>query len=678
MIVYQSTKSGFLDAAFRHDIETVVLDAFRERVGHGVSNGEILSWKESLLAMAKVLHDDAIPDDCGVAIEFGIPQTSKRIDMLLSGTDGAGRHNLLIVELKQWETAKRTDMDGVVRTRFAHGEAATSHPSYQSWSYAELLRNFNETVDADDVPLQPCAYLHNCVDGGDLLHESYDFYVQRAPLFLRGDAERAKLRAFIARHVKRGDRGALIYRIEHGRIRPSRRLMDALAGTMAGKREFVLIDEQKVVYETALAKADEALRGHGPTAAAAGKSGSAAAGGAAAAAGSDADTAASRPARKQVVIVDGGPGTGKSVVAVNLLASLISRGRNARYVSKNRAPRQVIEYTLAGVLHRSRISALFGGSGSFYDAPPDEFDVLVVDEAHRLNEKSGLFSNKGEHQVSEIIRASRCSIFFIDEDQRVTWKDVGRGEDIEARARREGAEVTRLRLESQFRCSGSDGYLAWLDGALGIRTTANPTLDTRDYDFRVYDDPHALRRDIERLNAPANRARMVAGYCWDWKSRAKPDAVDVVIPEHGFGMRWNLASDEGLWITAKDSVKEIGCIHTCQGLEVDYVGVIVGPDLIVRSGEVLTQPEKRSKQDQSIKGWKAAAKRDPAGARAKVDAIVRNTYRTLMTRGMKGCYVYCVDAETARYFRSRLTGADSTPRQLRAAEAPAGYEDPRS
>jgi uncharacterized protein len=149
----------------------------------------------------------------------------------------------------------------------------------------------------------------------------------------------------------------------------------------------------------------------------------------------------------------------------------------------------------------------------------------------------------------------------------------------------------------------------------------------------VYDDPHALRREIERLNAPANRARMVAGYCWDWKSKTKPDEVDVTIPEHGFGMRWNLASDEGLWITAKDSVKEIGCIHTCQGLEVDYVGVIVGPDLIVRNGEVITRPEMRSRQDQSIKGYKAELKRDPEGARKKADAIVRNTYRTLMTRG---------------------------------------------
>lgn len=638
MIIYQSTKSSFLDDVFKRDIDSVILDAFKVRTGYGVSRQEVRSWKESLFAMAKVLNDDAIPPSCGVAVEYGIPQTSKRIDLLLSGRDEDGRENLLIIELKQWETAKRTLMDAVVRTRFARGEADCNHPSYQSWSYAELLRNFNETVDRESVPLQPCAYLHNCRDGGDLLDPFYAHYVQLAPVFLAGDQEREKLRAFIARHVRQGDRGELIYRIENGRIRPSRRLIDALAGMMAGKREFVLIDEQKVVFETALARAEDAQTG-----------------------------------RKQVVIVEGGPGTGKSVVAVNLLASLVARGRNARYVSKNRAPRQVIEHTLAGTLRRSRISALFGGSGSFIDSPPGSFDTLVVDEAHRLNEKSGLYGNQGEHQVSEIIRAARCTIFFIDEDQRVTWKDIGRQEDIAQRARLAGADVTTLRLESQFRCSGSDGYLAWLDDVLGIRRTANTMLDPTEYDFQVLDSPQEVRRLIEARNVPHNRARMVAGYCWDWKSKKNPDEMDVVIPEHGFGMQWNLASDEGLWITAPNSVLQIGCIHTCQGLEVDYIGVIIGPDLVVSNGEIVARPEKRSKQDQSIKGYKQALQNDSSGAVAKASDIIRNTYRTLMTRGMKGCYVYCTDQELSLHLRSRVVPVREAPVLREVAEASADY-----
>jgi uncharacterized protein len=567
-----------------------------------------------------VLNDPSVPDNCGIGIEYGIPQSSKRIDLLLSGRDETGRGNLLIVELKQWESARLTDMDGLVRTRFSDGEANTSHPSYQSWSYAELLRSFNETVDQDQVPLQPCAYLHNCQEGGDLLHSFYAHYLSLAPVFLGGDAERIKLRSFIARHVREGDKGELIYRVENGRIRPTRRLIDALQGMMAGKQEFVLVDEQKLVYETALACAQSAQQ-----------------------------------STKQVVIVEGGPGTGKSVVAVNLLAALNNLGRNVRYVSKNRAPRQVIEHTLAGVLRRTAISNLFSGSDSFYKAKPDDFDTLVVDEVHRLRAKSGIFANKGEHQVSEIIRAARCSIFFIDEDQRVTWQDVGRGEDIAERAREVGATVTMLKLESQFRCSGSDGYLAWLDDALGMRETANSTLDPREYDFRVLDSPQEVRDLIEQRNRVNNRARMVAGYCWDWKSQKQPNEMDVVIPEHGFSMQWNLASDEGLWITAPNSVKQIGCIHTCQGLEVDYIGVIVGPDAAMQDGAVRTVAEKRSRMDKSLHGYKKALAADSNKAREKADAIIRNTYRTLMTRGMKGCYVYCTDKGLAQHFRSRIS-----------------------
>jgi DUF2075 family protein len=214
--------------------------------------------------------------------------------------------------------------------------------------------------------------------------------------------------------------------------------------------------------------------------------------------------------------------------------------------------------------------------------------------------------------------------------------------------------VTHLKLESQFRCAGSDGYLAWLDQVLGIRDTANPNLDPDEFDFQVFDSPTEVRRLIEEKNRTANRARMVAGYCWDWKSKRDPNAFDVVLPDHEFAMQWNLAQDGGLWITAERSVEQIGCIHTCQGLEVDYIGVIVGPDLIVRNGEIVAQPEKRSRQDQSIKGYKKALATAPVETRAKADAIIKNTYRTLMTRGMKGCFVYFTDPATAAHFRARI------------------------
>jgi uncharacterized protein len=625
VIVYQNDKSGFLKDAFAKDIEDIILQAFRARTGRSVAISEVLSWKESLVALAKVLNDDAIPGDCGVAIEYGIPQTAKRIDFILSGQDGRRAEQLIIIELKQWQSARKTDRDAIVTTRFSHGERQVSHPSYQAWSYASLLKNFNEAVYEDDIALQPCAYLHNYVDDGVLTDGFYEHYVALAPLFLKGEAEREKLRQFIKQHVRYGDGRSMLYRIENGRIRPSKSLVESLTGMLAGRLEFVLVDDQKVVYETALSLA----------------------------------TVASAQS-KQVVIVEGGPGTGKSVVAVNLLVALTGRRLVAKYVTKNAAPRAVFESVLAGTHRKSQISNLFTGSGSFTDTHANTFDALIVDEAHRLNEKSGIYSNLGTNQIQELIGSAKCSIFFLDEDQRVTLKDIGEKTGIERFARQAGATVTTLTLTSQFRCNGSDGYLAWLDDALGIRPTANNKLDATEFDFRVFGSPEQLRREIMERNEARNKARMVAGYCWDWRSKKDPAAEDVVIPEHHFAMRWNLTKDGGLWMVAPESANEIGCIHTCQGLEVDYIGVIVGPDLVFRDDRVVARPEMRSKHDKSLNGYKHLLETDPEEAARRAELIIKNTYRTLMTRGMKGCYVHFTDGPLERYFRSRL-GRSSIP-----------------
>lgn len=385
--------------------------------------------------------------------------------------------------------------------------------------------------------------------------------------------------------------------------------------SIQGNQEFVLIDDQKLVYEAALALPKGLEKGE-----------------------------------KRVLIVEGGPGTGKSVVAVNLLVELTGRELVAQYVSKNAAPRAVYESKLTGTMKKSRISNLFTGSGGFTKTDPDTFDMLIVDEAHRLNEKGGLYQNLGENQVKEIISSAKTSVFFIDEGQRVTLKDIGTKEEIRRWAAELGASVEEMELASQFRCNGSDGYLAWVDHALGIRETANEDLSGIDYDFRVFDSPTELRSEIIRKNRPANKARLVAGYCWDWKSKKDPSVNDIEIPGTGFAMQWNLGKDGSLWIVSPESVNEVGCIHTCQGLELDYVGVIIGPDLVVREGKVVTDAAKRARQDISVKGLKKMAKEDPERAERLGELIVKNTYRTLMTRGQKGCFVYSEDPETRKYF----------------------------
>jgi hypothetical protein len=355
---------------------------------------------------------------------------------------------------------------------------------------------------------------------------------------------------------------------------------------------------------------------------------------------------------KSVLIVEGGPGTGKSVVAINLLVALTNREFVVQYVTRNSAPRLVYEARLTGTFTRTRISNMFKGSGSFHSVEPNSYGCLIVDEAHRLNEKSGMFNHLGENQIKEIIAASKCSVFFIDEDQKVTLKDIGDKDEIRTWAKKAKAKVAELKLESQFRCNGSDGYLAWLDNTLQIRDTVNETLNVNDYDFRIVDSPAALHNLIREKNKEKNKARVVAGYCWDWVSKKKPHLKDIIIGD--YKATWNLDTDGQAWIIKPDSVSEIGCIHTCQGLEVDYIGVIIGPDLIARNGQIITRPEERSGMDRSIHGWMALMNQDPVAAKKRLDAIIKNTYRTLMTRGQKGCYVYFVDEETRDYFTRRL------------------------
>ncbi len=210
--------------------------------------------------------------------------------------------------------------------------------------------------------------------------------------------------------------------------------------------------------------------------------------------------------------------------------------------------------------------------------------------------------------------------------------------------------MRELELSSQFRCNGSDGYLAWLDHSLQIRTTANTDLDGIDYEFKVFDDPSELRKAILEKNRKANKARMVAGYCWPWASKKDKHAMDIVFPEYDFAAQWNLDDDGMLWAIADGSAEQVGCIHTCQGLEFDYVGVIIGDDFVIRDGRVVTDAAKRAGQDRSVHGYKKMLKEQPEQARAVADQIVKNTYRTLMTRGQKGCYVYATDRETREYF----------------------------
>lgn len=621
MLVYQAVKSEFMQDVELDLIVDSITRAFEERV-HRANPREVAAWRNSMQYMYKVLNSADIPESCGVAIEFGVPYTASRIDFVLTGRECPERDSAVIIELKQWsELEVVAGKDGIVRTYVGGAHREVSHPSYQAWSYSRMIEDYNEAVREEQIELRPCAYLHNyeVADGYDpLLDPVYLEYLQKAPAFCSGDV--MKLRDFILKSIKHGDDGRVLYHIDSGRLRPSKSLQDALVGMLSGNDEFVMIDDQKVIFEAAVQLAGEAQR----------------------------------TGERHVLIVRGGPGTGKSVVAVNLLVRLTSQDMVCQYISKNSAPRSVYSKLLqAGKRSKAFIGGMFKGPGGFFEYDGTPFDALVVDEAHRLNEKSGLFRNLGENQIKELIQASRFAVFFVDESQRVTIDDIGTAEDIRAFAEAAGAHVAEAELFSQFRCNGSNGYLDWLDDVLGIRPAEERVVDL-DYDFQVFDDPNELFASIAEKNAVNNRSRMVAGYCWDWPTAGKNDPMqhDIVIPEWGFSRSWNLGSTP-TWAIDEDSIDQVGCVHTAQGLDFDYVGVIIGDDLRVLDGALLTDYSKRAKSDQSLRSIKKRAREDPVEAQRIADRIIRNTYRVLMTRGLKGCYVFCTDSALAEYLRSR-------------------------
>ena len=620
MLIYNGLKSDFMADTENDVLETKLYDTIKQKMNRSTGLSELNSWRNSLKEMYITLNDSAIPSDAGVAIEYNIPQTSKRVDFLISGYDDNNKGNVIIIELKQWEQLQAVEgHEAIVETYTGGANRRVVHPSYQAWSYAALIKDYNQYVQDEDVELHPCAYLHNYPrkDNDPLDAKQYEDVLSDAPAFTYG--QRDALRNFIKKNIKTGDGEDTLVKIEHGKIKPSKQLQDSICGMLKGNREFIMLDEQKVVYETIL----------------------------------NLSTKCQKDNKKRTIIVEGGPGTGKTVVAINLLAELTKRDQFAQYVSKNSAPRIVYGYKLKGSMKRNSVDNLFKGSGCYTDAPLNSIGTILADEAHRLNEKSGMFQNLGENQIKEIIHASRCSVFFIDESQRVTTSDIGSVEEIEKWAKMEHSEVFRMELISQFRCNGSDGYLAWIDDVLQIRDTANYDLEGIDYDIRICDSPMEMEHIILEKNSIRNRARILAGYCWNWPKETRNDVNYHDIKIGDYGISWNLDGGDAFAINP-DSVHEAGCIHTSQGLEFDYVGVIIGDDMRYENGEIITDYSKRAKTDQSMKGIKGIAKNNPQEANRLADEIIKNTYRTLMTRGMKGCYVYCTDSKLSEYLKERL------------------------
>lgn len=614
MILYKNNLTGFREHVDTNRIADLVEESFRSKLGRRVAAKEKDAIYYSMNFMEKIVRRAGLSGSCGVLLEYVIPTTSKRIDLVIAGEDERGNKNFVIVELKQWSEAEATDKDGVVSTFLGGGPQNTPHPSYQAYSYKLYLKDYNESVSAGYLQPYSCAYLHNYQekDPEPLKAHIYKELIEETPIYLKDDY--GKLENFLKKYVRYGNGEDILYRIESGKIRPSKKLIDHVTSMFKGNQEFILLDEQKVAYETAL-------------------------------------DMAKKQKTKTAVIVKGGPGTGKSVISLNLLGGLLNEELNAIFVAPNAAFREVMLHKLAKEHTKTRLKNIFSGSSQFYEVAENTYDVIIVDEAHRLkNDKSYLY--RGENQVEDIFKAARVAVFFIDDDQIIRPEDIGSVSEIRKVAARFAAEVQEIELVAQFRCSGAEGFVNWLDNTLQIKETGNyDGWDREEFDFKIFSDPNDLREEIHEKAQEGHNARILAGYAWKWTSAKEgnkdAEVDDIEIPEFDFSMPWNSRKVGSTWAIEESGIHQAGCIHTSQGLEFDYVGVIVGQDLRF-------DPEKT----EYFVDW--ASYKDTAGKKGlrneqeELKKFVKNIYKVLMSRGIKGCYVHFTDKETEKHFRDRL------------------------
>ena len=612
MIVYRKTFQEFHEDILSNRIEDEVVSCLPINVGES----ERRSFRNSLPAVHTALLNCDIPDGVEVALEYRIPLTNRRIDFIIAGSDEQGKDHLVICELKQWDQVRHTDMPDIVLV----GNEQKVHPSWQAYSYGTTLSNFNEFVETSGIDVETCAFLHNYKRAyiDELLHPVYIEGITRSQPFI-SDHYR-EFAEFIHKNICKPSKQNVLFEIERGRIKPSKMLADCLGDLLNGNTEYQLIDEQRIVYSNLFKEIQASFKNLG---------------------------------QKQVFIVRGGAGTGKSVIAMQLMANLIKdKGKTAFYVAKSSYVKEAYFRKLTrGVPQHGYLRTLFKGSGAFIDSALNEYDVLIVDEAHRLTERtkqSWFF--KGENQIREIIHACRTSVFFIDETQNIDIKDFGTIENIKKAAEIEGANVhcdEKYVLQSQFRCKGSDEYVAWLEAFLYNRPF-EPSGEVVDYDIRVYDDLCEMRDAIVEKNSQSScPSRMLSGDVFKWLSRDDPEALDIVIGD--FKAQWNRSES---FATNPKSIDEVGCIHTSQGMEFEYVGLIVGDDLLYRDGKIVTDYTKHPE--------KAGEFRRPHQKKVlpedyeTVDRIIRNTYKVLFTRGMKGCFLYVMDKNLKNYLTDSL------------------------
>lgn len=616
MIVYSDSVKNFCDNVT--SISDILNNRFKELFHKYSNSSEIDSWKNSLKYFSNILSETTIPDECTITLEYNIPLTSNRIDLILTGFNNK-KPVIFVFEFKQWQYVNDVpESDYLVQTTLNGNIQEVVHPGYQVWSYSEIIKNYNEYIQINDIDVNACLLMHNYIFNDDdvLLQKKYEPFMKNINYF--GSNNIKELIDYLNTSLTSGDNGEIISNVDNSKIKPSFKIQTEINYLIGEKKFFNMIDQQIVVYDKIMSIIKNEEEGN-------------------------------------VIIVKGRPGTGKSIIAINLLNAITNSGKTCQYVSRNTAPRVIYSYTLKGELKKTLIDYLFRSSGSYTEAGEKSINTLIVDEAHCLTEKSGLFNNYGVNQIMEIIKSSKNSVFFIDELQQVHLNDIGTIDNIKKIANNLNYKITELSLDYQFRCNGSDEYLSFVDYILGL----NDKLPSNsiNYDFKIIDSPNELFEIIKKKNE-INPSRLVAGYCWNWNKKEMNNTNYHDIKIGDFEISWNLGQNQTFAID--DSINEAGCVHSVQGLEFDYVGVIIGKDVKYKDNHVITDYNAHGSADPSFKGIKKMFKSSECEAKIIADKLIKNAYRVLLTRGAKGCYIYCQDEEYREFIKNVIKNINFT------------------
>lgn len=606
-------------ARLRSEIENGTLvptltEQFRHHVGHSPAPGEVRSWERSLQVLSADLVESGL-EQVEALVEYQLPMTSKRADVVLCGTHPrTGAPSFVVVELKQWSRALM--LDGSDDVCLLEGMGERLHPAEQVRRYCSHLMDFAAALEEHPDWIAGVAYLHNATDLD--IDGLWDLPATEHSRMFTGQRRGRFLDYLQSRLAPRPGTEAADQLLSSA-LRPSKQLLALAAEEVQNREQFVLLDEQQTAYSLVMRAVDRARTANS----------------------------------KEVIIVSGGPGSGKSVIALSLMGELSRSGRTVLHATGSSAFTQTLR-RVAG-RREPRVRGMFRYFNQFVDAERNSIDVLILDEAHRIRETSANRYTKaalrtGRPQVEELIDAARVPVFLLDEHQVVRPGEIGTVSDIQQAAKRLGLETRLIELDGQFRCGGSRAYEHWVLRLLGLEGDG-PVAWEGDENFvlRVADGPSVMETHMRAMLEKGYGARLAAGYCWKWSDPEPGGLVpDVVIGD--WQRPWNnkkATSHAGapgtpFWASDPAGFEQVGCVYTAQGFEYDYSGVIMGPDLVWRTDHWEARPE--FSHDTAVK----------RGDRDQFEGAVKNTYKVLLTRGMLGTMVLSTDPETQDLLRSLI------------------------